>query len=822
MTCCALKPSALELDALDAGSGDALSQERNQALMAQARCLDPARDGDAVASDSAASDPNSTDPNSGDPTENDTVGGRWQLDLLVPGMHCASCIQTLERGLGQLEGVESARANLSLKRLRLVWQQQKLSALQLVLAVEGLGFEAQALDLEGQAGNQDKEGRNLLIALGVAGFAASNVMLMSVANWSGTDEATNQLFHLISGLIAIPASAVAGRVFFTSAWRALRKGRLNMDVPISLAILLALGLSLYEALTGGQHAYFDAALSLMFFLLIGRYLDHLMRRRALSAVSTLSRMAARTARLVDTAGQVVVVSVDELQPGQHLRVRAGDRLPVDARVLSGASDLDLSIVSGESEPVAAEVGQSLQAGVLVLNGSLDLAAESSADTSFMAEILSMMEAAEQGKGAYVRLADRVAQLYAPAVHALAAGAFLAWLVATQGDWYQALYVAIAVLIITCPCALGLAVPVAQVVASARLFKNGVMVKDGSAIERLAEVDRIVLDKTGTLTKAAPRAQALKQQVGQRPLIKTLADASHHPAARAVASLLDGQDGAPVQEMREVPGLGVEARWRDLRLRLGRPAWVAEIAAGSAEQSDLLERAQLAFAVEGQGVSAYLLDQDLAEGAGEAVAWLEARGYAPAIYSGDRDFAVQSVAKALAIKDWQAQLGPADKAQALDALSRQGHKVLMVGDGLNDAPALARGHASIAAAAASDVGRAAADVVLTRQSLSSLPMVLELARKTRRVIQQNFMIALAYNCVAVPLAVMGLVTPLIAAVAMSSSSIVVVANAMRLSWMRAGLQDANTSPRKATMPLKRGPARQGTGDFGPGLAGQLGS
>jgi Cu2+-exporting ATPase len=797
MTCCALKPTALELDALGAGTGDALSQERNQALMAQARRLEPDRDG----SDQAAE--------------------RWQLDLLVPGMHCASCIQTLERGLGQLAGVESARANLSLKRLRVVWQPAQRSALSLVQAVEALGYEAQALDLEGQTGSQDPEGRHLLIALGVAGFAASNVMLMSVANWSGTDQATNQLFHLISGLIAIPATAVSGRVFFASAWRALRKAQLNMDVPISLAILLALGLSLYEALTGGQHAYFDAALSLMFFLLVGRYLDHLMRRRALGAVASLSRMAARTARSVDEAGHVTVVPVDEVQPGQRLRVRAGDRLPVDARVLSGASDLDLSIVSGESEPIAASPGQELQAGVLVLNGSLELQASSTAQTSFMAEIMAMMEAAEQGKGAYVRLADRVARLYAPAVHALAAAAFLGWLVATQGDWYQALYVAIAVLIITCPCALGLAVPVAQVVASARLFKNGVMVKEGSAIERLAEVDRIVLDKTGTLTKAEPRALPLSQQPGQLPLIKTLAEASHHPAARALARLLEAQEGEPLQDLREVPGLGMEARWRDQRLRLGRPEWVAEIAPGTPGDQPLLAEAQLAFGVEGQGGSAYRLDQDLTEGAGLAMNWLQAQGYAPAILSGDRDFAVKAVAQALEITDWQAQLSPADKAAALDDLGAAGHKVLMVGDGLNDAPALARGHASIAAAAASDVGRAAADVVLTRQSLASLPLVLELSRKTRRVIQQNFMIALAYNCVAVPLAVMGLVTPLIAAVAMSSSSIVVVANAMRLSWMRAGLKQTGAPANPVAQGTAVKPAAPAP-RLEPGMAGQVGS
>ncbi len=780
MSCCALKPSGLELEALSAPDRalDALSQEHNQALMAQARKLDPKE---------AGGQNSKVDPKIDSGDDNNA---QWQIDFLVPSMHCASCIQTLERGLGGLEGVDSARANLSLKRVRVIWRPSTLAAVTLQSAIEALGFEAQPLDLSAADDGKDREGRNLLIALGVAGFAASNVMLMSVANWAGTDPATNQLFHLISGLIAIPSSAVSGRIFFASAWRALSKRQLNMDVPISLAILLALGLSLYEALTGGEHAYFDAALSLMFFLLIGRYLDHLMRRRALSAVSTLSRMAARTARLLGEDGQVSVVQVDEVQPGQRLRVRAGDRLPVDARVLGGASDLDLSIVTGESAPVAATQGQSLQAGVLVLNGTLDVEAESSAQTSFMAEIMAMMEAAEKGKGPYVRLADRAARIYAPAVHLLAALAFLGWLVATQGDWYQALYVAIAVLIITCPCALGLAVPVAQVVASARLFRNGVMVKDGSAIERLAEADRVILDKTGTLTKADPLAFPISEEAAQRALMLAMVEGSSHPASKALQRCLQPKDGdkkdlPKLDDLREEPGLGIKAQWQGQRLRLGRPAWVAELCPRLAQSADFA-RIQLAFAQEGQGYSAYQLDQDLQEGAAAGVAWLQNRGFAPQILSGDQDFAVRQVAQALKVGAWRAQVSPSDKLDAVAALSQQGHRVLMVGDGLNDAPALAQGHASIAAAAASDVGRAAADVVLTRQSLAALPFTIDLARKTRRVVQQNFAIAVLYNMIAVPLAVLGFVTPLIAAIAMSGSSIVVVANAMRLNWMKAGL------------------------------------
>ena len=426
--------------------------------------------------------------------------GIRQTDLAVPAIHCGACVRTIEKALGGLAGVESARANLSTKRVTVRWQSNG-GPPPFVETLKRAGFEAHLFDVESD--KDDGALSELIRALAVAGFASSNIMLLSVSIWSGAEAETRDLFHWLSMIIALPALAYSGRIFFRSGWRALRHGRTNMDVPISLGVLLAFGMSVYETVQHGPHAYFDAAISLLFFLLIGRTLDHMMRERARQAVRSLVRLAARGAFVVQADGTQAYLPVEEIEPGMSVALGAGERVPVDATVSKGDSELDVSLVSGESVPLHATAGSSVLAGTLNLTGPLTLIATAKAGNSFLAEMIRMMEAAEQGRSGYRRIADRAAALYAPVVHAAAFLTFMGWMVAT-GDLHNAVTIAIAVLIITCPCALGLAVPIVQVIAAQRLFKNGIMVKDGSSIERLAEIDAVIFDKTGTLTSAAPR------------------------------------------------------------------------------------------------------------------------------------------------------------------------------------------------------------------------------------------------------------------------------------------------------------------------------
>lgn len=691
-------------------------------------------------------------------------------EFALPGVRCAGCISKIETGLAPLPGVSGARVNFTAKRV-VIDHEAALKPDTIRVALERLGFEAQPIAAQSNTA-ADLESKALLKAMGVAGFAAMNVMLLAMSVWSGASGATRDLFHWLCALIAMPAVAYAGQPFFKSAWTAVRNGRTNMDVPISIGVILATALSLFETIVGGQHTYFDGAVALLFFLLIGRYLDSMMRDRARHGVAALLRQTAPGGTVLKPDGATAWLKAAELEPGMVLLVAAGERIAGDGVIETGRSSLDLSLITGESraEPVAP--GAQAIAGALNLDAPLTLRVTAAGDRTTIAEIARLMEAAGQGRSRYVRIADRAARYYAPTVHTLAALSFAGWMIAGAG-WHASLLIAVAVLIITCPCALGLAVPVAQVVAAGALMKRGILIKDGSALERLAEADSACFDKTGTLTLGRPIAEDLQLAEEEKPIALALAQVSTHPIARALAASLQGQGvhAAPVSDLKEVPGQGVSACWRGFTVTLGRPDWLNVLGAGE-------DGLVTAFAT-GRSEPRLLRFRDgLRPDAAKAIGELQALGIGSGILSGDRPAAVLPVASALGLTA-RAGMTPQDKLAAIQALQAAGAKVLMVGDGLNDGPALAAGHVSIAPASASDVGQTAADAVFLGDSLAPVPIAVRAARRTLRIVRQNFVLAIGYNLFAVPLAIAGYVTPLIAAVSMSTSSLIVIANALRL-------------------------------------------
>jgi len=688
--------------------------------------------------------------------------GLRQIDLSVPSIHCGACIAAIERGFRGVAGVERARVNLSTKRLAVTWRGETPPPVFAVL--DRLGYQANLFEPESDA--RDPELSRLLRALAVAGFCAMNIMLLSVSVWSGADAETRQAFHWISAALALPALVYSGRIFYASAWSALRHGRTNMDVPISIGVTLAFALSLYDTIGNGPHAYFDASTSLLFFLLIGRTLDHMMRGKARAAVEGLSRMMPRGATVLRDDGSRDYLPADEIRPGMRLVLMPGERILVDGVVESGSADIDCAIATGESAPQAVDIGSTLRSGTLNLNGFLMMTATADARGSFVAEMIAMMDAAEGGRARYRRLADRAARLYSPVVHATALLTFLGWLAAT-GDWHRAISIAIAVLIITCPCALGLAVPMVQAVAARRLFEAGIMVKDGSAMERLAEIDWAVFDKTGTLTVGRPRVVEIVGDEKTREIAAALARHSNHPVARAVAAI--GKDAdLSFRNVREVAGLGIEATLDGHLYRLGRSSWA------SGEQGP-----QTVLACDGRPVLSIAVEDGLRPDAREAVEALRDAGIGATILSGDSPAAVTAAARRVGISDAVAGLLPSGKIDRLAALSASGRKVLMVGDGLNDAPALSAAHVSMAPASAADIGRNAADFVFLHDTLMAIPRAYAVCKEAGRLVRQNFALAIAYNAIALPVAILGHVTPLIAALAMSLSSVLVVANALRL-------------------------------------------
>lgn len=687
--------------------------------------------------------------------------------LAVPGMRCAGCIAKLEQGLVAEPGIVAARVDFGAKQVRIA-HLPDLAVPDLVAALDRLGFEGHPL---AEAPKADDEHRRLLSALAVAGFAAMNVMLLSVSVWSGAASASRDLFHWLSAAIAVPAIAWSGRPFFASAWGALKHGRTNMDVPISIGVTLATAMSLYETATHGEHAWFDGAIMLLFFLLAGRVLDGMMRERARAGAAALMQASAPGAMLIDAGGTARWHAADAIQPGATMLVAAGERLAADGVVLDGEGRCDASILTGESAPVPVIPGSLLLAGMLALDGPFTIRVDAAGEDRAIAGLARAMTDAGQHRSRYVRIADRASRLYAPAVHTLAALTFAGWMIAGAGV-HQSLLVAIAVLIITCPCALGLAVPVAQVVASGALMKHGILVKDGSALERLAQANRFITDKTGTLTLGRPVPVNLEAfDTRQKRILLALAQASHHPLSRGLAQALRQEhvEAATLHAIAEVAGEGVCGHDGAREVALTRPL-------GQTADTETLA---VAFSETGAPSHILRFTDPLRPDAAEALDGLHTLGMTGMIVSGDKPTAVASIARTLgltAIPDAR----PEDKLALIERLQGGGARLLMVGDGLNDGPALAAAHVSMAPSSASDVGQQAADLVFMGDSLLAIPRAIRAARATQAVVRQNFALAIGYNLLAVPLAMAGVVTPLIAAAAMSLSSLIVVANSLRLA------------------------------------------
>lgn len=699
-----------------------------------------------------------------------TDGGGREVVLAVPTIHCGGCVRKIEQKLGALDHIRSARVNLSTKRVTVQWQGETIPPF--TEELEALGHPPHIVMPQDEV--KDTTLSQLVRALAVAGFGASNIMILSVAVWSGVEETTRELFHWISAAIALPVLVYSGRVFFASAWRVLRHGNTNMDVPISVGILLAYGLSLYDTIHKGQHAYFDASVMLVFFLLIGRTLDYMMRERARMAVKNLSRLISRTATLVEGDSHRSI-AVEQIEPDMILVVAAGQRVPVNAQVVEGESDVDGSLVTGESTPYGITAGSMLQAGVLNVTAAIQVKALSTSKNSFLADIQRMVERAESSRSSYRRLADRAAQYYTPFVHSAALLAFLGW-VLFNGDIHHAVTIGIAVLIITCPCALGLAVPMVQVMAARHLHEKGVIMKDGAALERLKDINAIVFDKTGTLTLGEPKlinADTIDPQAFA--IAAKLAAYSAHPYSRAIASAYQAQPAAlAFDSIKETAGRGIEARAGGDVFRLGKQQWAVQ---GASEEADAQSAVHLSK--NGQLLASFALRDVMRPEAKALISSLKQQGFHVEILSGDVPEAVKELADAIGIEQFQAQASPQDKVERLKALAADGKAVLMVGDGLNDVPALAAAHVSMAPTNANDIGQQAADFVFLRDGLEAIPYTIAMAGKSHASIRQNFIFAVAYNILALPLAVAGIVTPLVAALAMSASSIVVVANALRL-------------------------------------------
>ncbi len=709
----------------------------------------------------------------------------FTLTLGVEGIHCASCIRLIENALNSREGVLEGRVNMTTERMTVRWQGERTEADKLANAVTTLGYKLHALDA-GEIQGDDQE-KYLLRAIAVSGFAAANMMLLSMGLWSSSTEtmgmATRDLLHWISALIALPTVLYSGQPFFRSALAVLKEKRTNMDVPISLAVVLASVMSLMETINHGEHVYFDSAVMLLFFLLIGRYLDARAKGKAReSAARLLSRLQGFAA--VDQDGKLEQVPIKDLREGMTVVVAVGENIPADGVVKSGRSSADLSLITGETIPETIEPGSGVFAGTVNLSAPIRVDVSKASEKSLLSEIVRLMEVAEQSASKYVRLADMAARLYTPVIHSMGALTFLGWWLVMSAPWQVSLLNAVTVLIITCPCALGLAVPVVQVLASGKMMRRGILLKSGDALEKMAVIDTVVFDKTGTLTLGRPELISEVDDEGSDfaydgvalTLAASMAAQSKHPLSMALARAYDGEF-ADIS-VSEIPGKGLEAVHEGKTLRLGSRAWCGPETAG-----DMGSALEMWLSTNGEPMARFAFADQLRTDARQTIDTLKKAGISVQLLSGDREAVAAEIAQEAGIDTYEAGVSPVEKCDRLKALKNAGAKTLMVGDGLNDAAAMAFAHVSMSPSSAVDITQNTADIVFQGDMLKPVATAFDTAKSSTRLVKQNFALAVVYNIVAIPLAVMGHVTPLVAAIAMSGSSIVVILNSFRLNLKR---------------------------------------
>lgn len=708
--------------------------------------------------------------------------------LILEGITCAACMWLNERHLAALPGVVGVQVNYASQRLRVRWDERRLRLSDILAAVTRIGYLAHPYDPGRSQQLLEQERKRLLRRLGLAGVLGAQVMVLAEALYLGSDTGAASefagFFYGISLLLTAPVLLYSAQPFFKGAWNDLRQRRAGMDVPVVLGIVGAFGASLWTTFTREGDVYYDSVTMFVFFLLAGRYVELRARTRAAEAAESLVRATPAAATRLADDGSERIVAVADLAPGDRVRVRPGETIPADGVVLEGHSSVNEALLTGESLPLAKHPGAHVVGGTLNVESPLTLRVVRVGPDTVLSSILRLLDRAHGEKPRLVQLADRAAALFTAALLGLAALTAIVW---WQIDPARALPITIAVLVITCPCALALAMPTALAAATGALTRRGLLVTRGHALETLARATHVVFDKTGTLTLGRPRLLAVHTfSTPARADCLRLAGAlerhSEHPLAVAVRDAA-GDNAANATGVVNIPGAGLRGTVNGDTYYIGSPDFIREHTGHRLDAPALADlRAAggpvVLLASPAAMLAAFTFEDTVRPQAHELVEALARRGRKVLLLTGDHEPAARRVADALGITDIAWDLKPADKLARVQALQAAGAVVAMVGDGVNDAPVLAQASVSIAVGTV-DVAGASADMILLSSRLDTLRAGLDTAQATLRVVRQNLAWAVAYNLVAVPLAVMGYVTPWLAALAMSLSSLTVVANSLRL-------------------------------------------
>lgn len=709
--------------------------------------------------------------------------------LLIDGVTCAACVWLIEQRLSRLPGVNNALLNYASRRARVSWDARKTSLSKILGAVAALGYEAHPYDRRRAEERMHRERSVLLWRLFIAGFGMMQVMMYAFPVYVAEGAMTadiEQLMRIASLVLTLPVALWSAVPFYAGAWRDLRSGRAGMDVPVSLGIVIAFAASLWATWTATGEVYFDSVSMFVFLLLGARFLETEARARAMQTQEQLARMTPATAERLtgEASGATERVAAVSLRAGDLLRVRPGDAIPADGVVTEGYSAADEALLTGESRPVTKRPGDTLTGGAVNLEGVLTMRVTRAGEDTVLAGIVRLMDRAQTEKPPIAQVADRVAQWFVAGLLALTVAAFAAW---WQIDSSRALWIAVAMLVVTCPCALSLATPAALTAATGAAYRAGVLITRGSALETLAQATHFVFDKTGTLTTGRMSLTGVtllstdtrEQCLGHAAALESW---SEHPAGRALAAAVHGVHPVATA-VRTYAGDGVEGSVNGRLLRIGRPQFVAALHGQPLPRE--IDYAPDAVSVVALGdsrgwLALFMLDDIVRHDAPALIRALKDAGAQVALLSGDRPQRAAHAAAELGIAQCRGGASPADKLAYVRELQSRGAVVAMVGDGVNDAPVLAQAQVSIAPGGGTPLAQINADIILMGDRLEALSSTVQASRQALRVIRQNLAWAVAYNAIALPLAIAGLVTPLVAAVGMSASSLVVVVNALRLA------------------------------------------
>ncbi|MGY6631378.1 MAG: heavy metal translocating P-type ATPase [Wenzhouxiangella sp.] len=705
--------------------------------------------------------------------------GLYRISLVLENVHCAACAWLIHRFVGELEGMSEIRVDVSDGRAHLIFNPKRTPLSEVAARLASLGYRPHLDSPDAGLARNHGERRQMLKYLVVAGLGMMQVMSYALAKyigaWQDIDPQSERFFLLISMVVAVPVALYSGQLFYKSAWRTLKQGRMGMDVPVASAMLLALFSSVFITLFGSGQVYFDSVVMFIFFLLLGRYAVLVARQNAGQLQSALARSLPVHARRLGDDGPELVALV-ELAEGDRVQIGHGETVPADGVIEAGSVMVDESLLSGESIPRRRTVGDRVLAGSLVRDGQMTLAIEQLGQSTALSGIVRLLDQARTHKPKIAVMADRLAAWF---VAFVLTGAAISGLVWWQIDPSMALPVVLAVLVVSCPCALALGTPVALAAASKGFARLGVLISRPDALEKLPKVTHVVLDKTGTLTRPDMQIGQVLPAEGQdidqlKRLAGRLERVSRHPVASAFAAF---DDGAPVVDGESVTAGGVSGTINGVAYRLGKPAFVGEWLDEVPKEPELGQ--WIALVTHGQLLAWFRIDSPLREGAQSLVDSLKQSGLTVWLASGDRAANVDRVADQLGIDNRLADCSPADKLELVRRLQAEDARVVMIGDGINDAPVLAGADISIALAEGADIARTQADLVVTGKGLGRVSAAFALAPKVRRVVRQNLALSFSYNFTALPFAAAGFVPPWLAAIGMSASSLVVVLNAQRL-------------------------------------------